>query len=89
MDVPSPVYRLASEFPYSMDLVQEIDTHGARDCEHLEIPGTAMALSAIANFGGDVLLHPLLNSSNPVETKPEAVVALGVTSPTALTSFFH
>jgi hypothetical protein len=89
--VPSSLYRIRKQtLPprYIAELVQEIDTTGARDSILLKIPSANMSVLAVANFGGDVVLHPLRDETDsPIDTSPHGLLELGLSSPTGLASF--
>ena len=90
--VPSPLYRIRKQTlspRYIAELVQEIDTTGARDSILLKIPSSNMSVLAVANFGGDVVLHPLTDETDsPIDTSPHGLLELGLGSPTGLASFY-
>ena len=93
LEVSSHLYELQHDSTsYYMQHLQEIPTQGARDCEHLTLPNAEsdmdIVILAVASFLDDVVLYSLLNNTHsPIETTSRLTVRLGVTSPTALTSF--
>ena len=95
MQVSSPLYRvfrdahLGDGKGVTLQMIQEVGTHGIRDALHVELPAFNLSMLALANFAGDVRVYSLLHGvdHNPIETTDDLVLNLGVARPTALARF--
>ena len=68
--------------------MQEVDTTGACDSELLKIPSSNRTVLAVANLGGDVVMHTLRDQrESPIDTSHDELMKLGLKSPAGLASF--
>ena len=90
-EVSSPLYRIRKQTSppeYVAELVQQVDTIGARDSEVLDIPSSNLTVLAVANFGDDVVMYTLRDQrESPIDTSSQGLVKLGLSSPVGLASF--
>jgi hypothetical protein len=91
LETLSPLYRIerSGNSGYSVRLVQQLETKGVLDCVHMALPESNVTMLAVANFASDVNLYSLRvgNADTPIEDGEAKIAPIGVSSPSALTSF--